>query len=213
MVRRTTIIGICGGTGSGKTTVARKVVKRIGEDNVILIEQDSYYVNLSDIPLDERRQANFDHPDAVDFDLLAEHVAKLRNGETVEIPVYDFKTHTRSEETLTVEPKPVVIVEGILIFSQPKMVDLLDVKIFIDTPADIRLMRRIRRDIEERGRTLDQTLNQYEKTIRPMHYKFVAPSKEHADMIIPDGGERQIVLEQISGLIRGRIIDGKSSAV
>ncbi len=201
------IIGICGGTGSGKTTVTRKVVERVGIENVLLIEQDSYYVNLSDVPLDERRRANFDHTDAVDFDSIVEHLAKLRMGHTVEIPIYDFTTHTRCKETFSAKPKPVVILEGILIFSQPRILELLDVKIFIDTPADIRLMRRIRRDIEERGRTLEQTLTQYEKTIRPMHNKFVVPSKEEADIIIPDGGESQIVLEQISGLVRGKLLD------
>ncbi len=207
------IIGICGGTGSGKTTVTKKVVERVGEENVLLIEQDSYYVNLSEMPPDERLLVNFDHPDSVDFNSIAEHLTHLKNGRAVDIPVYDFASHTRKEETRFVEPKPVVILEGILIFSQLHVAGLLDVKIFIDTPADIRLMRRIRRDIEERGRTLEQTLAQYEKTIRPMHQRFVVPSKEEADIIIPDGGGSQVVLEQISGLVRGKLLDEESTAI
>ncbi|MEZ5346162.1 MAG: uridine kinase [Pyrinomonadaceae bacterium] len=201
------IIGICGGTGSGKTTVTKKVVERVGAENVLLIEQDSYYIDLAEISLEERRRVNFDHPDSVDFEAIAGHLTLLRKGEAVEMPVYNFATHTREQENLVVKPKPVIILEGILIFSQPKIVELLDVKIFIDTPADIRLMRRIRRDIEERGRTLELTLAQYENTIRPMHKKYVEPSKDEADIIIPDGGESEIVLEQISGLVRGKLLD------
>ncbi|MCB1024880.1 MAG: uridine kinase [Acidobacteria bacterium] len=201
------IIGICGGTGSGKTTVTKKVVEKVGAENVLLIEQDSYYIDLAVISLEERRLVNFDHPDSVDFDSIAEHLTKLKNGEAVEIPVYDFATHTRKAETLHTRPKPIIILEGILIFSQPQIAELLDVKIFIDTPADIRLMRRVRRDIQERSRTPEQTLAQYENTIRPMHKKFVEPSKDEADIIIPDGGESEIVLEQISGLVRGKLLD------
>ncbi len=201
------IIGICGGTGSGKTTVTKKVVERVGAENVLLIEQDSYYVDLVEISLEERRRVNFDHPDSVDFDSIAEHLTALRNGDPVEIPIYNFATHTREKEYLLVKPKPITILEGILIFSQPMIVELLDVKIFIDTPADIRLMRRIRRDLEERGRSLEQTLAQYENTIRPMHKKFVESSKDEADIIIPDGGDSEIVLEQISGLVRGKLFD------
>ena len=203
------IIGICGGTGSGKTTLARKVAERIGEKNVILIEQDSYYQNLADMPLDERRQANFDHPEAVDFDSIAEHLADLKSGKSVEMPIYDFKTHTRSAETRTVEPKPVVLVEGILIFSDPRVAELLDVKIYIDTPDDIRLVRRIRRDVQERGRTVEQTLSQWEKTIRPMHNKFVEPSKNLADVIFPEGGKIDESLEFLFGVVRGKMKDKK----
>lgn len=204
------IIGICGGTGSGKTTVTKKVVERVGAENILLIEQDSYYVDLAQISLEERRRVNFDHPDSVDFDSIAAHLTILKSGEPVEIPVYNFATHTREKENRLVKPKPITILEGILIFSQPQIVELLDVKIFIDTPADIRLMRRIRRDLEERGRSLEQTLAQYEKTIRPMHKKFVECSKDEADIIIPDGGDSEIVLEQISGLVRGKLFDDES---
>ena len=165
------------------------------------------------MPLDERRRANFDHPDAVDFVSIVSHLASLKNGESVDMPVYDFRTHTWNEETLRLEPKPVVIIEGILIFSEPKIVDLLDVKVFIDTPDDVRLLRRIRRDIKERGRTLDQTLWQYEETIRPMHYEFVEPSKKHADVIIPDGGNMTVLRDLLCGIVLERISDEESVAV
>jgi uridine kinase len=199
------IIGICGGTGSGKTTIARKIVESVGNESVILIEQDSYYRNLTDLPLDERRQVNFDHPFAIDAELLVSHIEDLKNGEPIEMPVYDFKTHTREAESAFTEPSQIVIVEGILIFSQPKILDLLDVKVFVDTPSDIRLLRRIRRDIKERGRTLEQTLNQYETTIRQMHTEFVEPSKRFADIIIPQGNQSDITIDALCGLIRERI--------
>jgi uridine kinase len=144
------IVGICGGTGSGKTTIARAIVNSVGAPNVILIEQDSYYRNLADMPLDERHQANFDHPDAIDSDMLVNHIKRLKQGEPIEMPIYDMHTHTRCDQTERFEPRPVVIVEGILIFAEPRILDLLDVRIFVDTPDDVRLMRRLRRDV--RGR-------------------------------------------------------------
>ncbi|MDQ3633347.1 MAG: uridine kinase, partial [Acidobacteriota bacterium] len=144
------IIGICGGTGSGKTTIARKIIESVGRKKVILIEQDSYYRNLEDMPLDERHQANFDHPDAIDSELLVNHIKRLKNGHEVEMPVYDFKTHTRNSDTDTIKPKPVVIVEGILIFAEPRVLSLLDVRVFVDTPDDLRFIRRLKRDIAER---------------------------------------------------------------
>ena len=196
------IIGICGGTGSGKTTIARKIVESVGKENVILVEQDSYYRNLGDMPLDERRQANFDHPDSIDSDLLVNHLKRLRNSDVVEMPVYDFKTHTRSIETETINPKPVVIVEGILIFAEPRILDLLDVRIFVDTPDDIRFIRRLQRDIIERGRTFDSVIAQYYATVRPMHFKFVEPSKRNADIIIPEGGKQDIGIEFLCSKIR-----------
>lgn len=199
------IVGICGGTGSGKTTIARKIVETVGNENVVLVEQDSYYRNLADMPLDERRQANFDHPNAIDSELLVNHLKRLKDGQNIKMPVYDFKTHTRAAKSKHIEPSPVVIVEGILIFSQPKILDLVDVKIFVDTPADIRLLRRIRRDIQDRGRTLDQTLKQYENTIRPMHYEFVEDSKRFADIIIPEGRNTGITIDFLCGLIRERV--------
>ena len=152
------IIGICGGTGSGKTTIARKIVEAVGRENVVLVEQDSYYRNLADMPLDERHQANFDHPDSIDSDMLVNHLKRLKIGQSIEMPIYDFKTHTRSDETEHIDPKPVVIVEGILIFAEPRVLDLLDVRVFVDTPDDVRLIRRLQRDITERGRSFEQTL-------------------------------------------------------
>lgn len=199
------IIGICGGTGSGKTTIAKKIVDSVGARNVNLIEQDSYYRNLADMPLDERRQANFDHPDAVDNDLLINHLKRLIDGYPVEVPKYDFASHTRLADSDKLKPRKVTIVEGILIFSEPRLLEFLDLKVFVDTPDDIRLVRRIRRDMEERGRTLKQTLEQYEKTIRPMHYEFVEPSKRQADIIIPEGTQIGITIELLCGLIREKL--------
>src|SRR5512141_1379618 len=179
------IIGICGGTGSGKTTIARALVDSVGAGKVILVEQDSYYRNLADMPLDERHQANFDHPDSIDSDMLVNHLKRLKQGEPIEMPIYDFVTHTRSEEVEHIEPKPVVIVEGILIFAEPRVLDLLDVRVFVDTPDDVRFIRRLQRDITERGRTVESVIGQYFRTVRPMNFEFVEPSKRHADIIIP----------------------------
>lgn len=199
------IIGICGGTGSGKTTIARAIVEAVGARSVVLIEQDSYYRNLADMPLDERHQANFDHPDAIDSDLLVNHLKRLKGGDSVEMPLYDMVTHTRYEETELIEPKPVVIVEGILIFAEPRVLDLLDMRVFVDTPDDIRLMRRLKRDITERGRTFERTLDQYARTIRPMHFEFVEPSKRHADIIIPEGSQTGITVEFLCSMVREKL--------
>jgi uridine kinase len=203
------IIGICGGTGSGKTTIARRVVESVGAGNVVLVEQDSYYRNLADMPLDERHQANFDHPDSIDSDMLVNHLIRLKQNLTVEMPLYDFVTHTRSDKIEVIEPKPVVIVEGILIFAEPRVLDLLDVRVFVDTPDDIRLMRRLRRDITERGRTFERTLDQYARTIRPMHFEFVEPSKRHADIIIPEGSNTGITVEFLCSMVREKLQDEK----
>ena len=199
------IIGICGGTGSGKTTIARKIVEAVGRVNVVLVEQDSYYRNLSDMPLDERHQANFDHPDSIDSDMLVNHLMRLKQGLSVEMPLYDFVTHTRSEDIEVIDPKPVVIVEGILIFAEPRVLDLLDVRVFVDTPDDVRLMRRLKRDINERGRTFARTLEQYERTIRPMHFEFVEPSKRHADIIIPEGSNTGVTVDFLCSLVREKL--------
>ena len=201
------IIGICGGTGSGKTTIARKIVESVGAQNVVLVEQDSYYRNLADMPLDERHQANFDHPDSIDSDMLVNHIMRLKQGLPVEMPLYDFVTHTRSDRIEVIEPRPVVIVEGILIFAEPRVLDLLDVRVFVDTPDDIRLMRRLRRDINERGRTFERTLEQYERTIRPMHFEFVVPSKRFADIIIPEGSNTGITVDFLCSMVREKLVD------
>jgi len=196
------IIAICGGTGSGKTTIARAIVDAVGRENVVLVEQDSYYRNLADMPLDERHQANFDHPDSIDSDMLVNHLIRLKQGLVVEMPLYDFKSHTRSDEIEIIRPKQVVIVEGILIFAEPRVLDLLDMRVYVDTPDDIRFIRRLRRDIAERGRTVDSVIDQYYRTVRPMHFEFVEPSKRHADIIIPEGSNTGISVELLCSLVR-----------
>ncbi|MDQ3743100.1 MAG: uridine kinase [Acidobacteriota bacterium] len=203
------IIGICGGTGSGKTTVANRILESVSKDEVVFLQQDSYYRNLDQLPLDYRRIANFDHPDAIDNDLLVEHVRALNRGEAVELPVYDFKTHTRQPETLHMEPRPIIIVEGILIFAEPRLLEEMDIKVYVDTPDDIRFIRRLRRDIAERGRTVESVIEQYEATVRPMHMQFVEPSKRHADVIIPEGGHNLVSIGLISGRIRERLADAR----
>ncbi len=205
------ILGICGGTGSGKTTIARSIVDTVGEEKVVLIEQDSYYRNLADMPLDERHQVNFDHPDSIDSEMLVNHIMRLKQGLTVEMPVYDMVTHTRSDRIEIIEPKPIVIIEGILIFSEPRVLDLIDIRIFVDTPDDVRLMRRMRRDINERGRSFERTLDQYERTIRPMHFEFVEPSKRHAHIIIPEGSNSGITVEFLCGMIREKLNEQKTA--
>jgi uridine kinase len=199
------IIGICGGTGSGKTTIANRILQSVSADEVVFIQQDLYYRNLKDMPLDYRNAANFDHPDAVDNDLLIKHLKKLRAGEPVELPIYDFRTHSRLPATLPIQPKPIVIVEGILIFAEPRLLAQMDIKVFVDTPDDIRFIRRLKRDIAERGRTLDSVIEQYIGTVRPMHNQFVEPSKRHADVIIPEGGHNLVSIDLISGKIREKL--------
>ena len=199
------IIGICGGTGSGKTTIARSIVEAVGAKNVVLVEQDSYYRNLADMPLDERHQANFDHPDSIDSDMLVNHLLRLKQGLTVEMPLYDFKTHTRSNRIEIIEPKPVVIVEGILIFAETRVLDLLDVRVFVDTPDDVRFIRRLQRDISERGRTVESVIGQYFRTVRPMHHEFVEPSKRNADIIIPEGAQMGVSVEFLCSLVREKL--------
>ena len=206
------IIGICGGTGSGKTTVANRILKTVGAREVVFLQQDSYYRNLADLPLGFRQQVNFDHPDAIDNDLLVEHVRALKRGEAVELPVYDFKHHVRLPETLHVEPKPITILEGILVFTDPRLLAEMDVKVFVDTPDDLRFIRRLRRDIAERGRTADSVIEQYLTTVRPMHMQFVEPSKRLADVIIPEGGHNLVGIDLISGRIRERLADERRRA-
>ena len=199
------IIGICGGTGSGKTTVANRILESVSASEVVFIQQDSYYRNITDLPVDYRHIANFDHPDALDNDLLVNHVRRLKSGEAVELPLYDFRTSTRMNETRHVEPKPIVIVEGILIFADPRLLEQMDIKVFVDTPDDIRFIRRLRRDLAERGRTVESVIEQYIATVRPMHMQFVEPSKRHADVIIPEGGHNLVSIDLLSGKIRERL--------
>jgi len=201
------IIGICGGTGSGKTTVANKILQTVSAHEVAFIQQDSYYRNIDEMPLDYRHQVNFDHPDALDNDLLVEHVSALKAGRAVELPIYDFKNHLRRKETLRMEPKLITIIEGILIFNERRLLEDMDIKVFVDTPDDIRFIRRLRRDIAERGRTVDSVIEQYLATVRPMHMQFVEPSKRCADVIIPEGGHNMVSIGLLSGKIRERLAD------
>jgi uridine kinase len=204
------IIGICGGTGSGKTTVANRILESVSTEDVIFLQQDSYYRNLDQMPLDFRQQVNFDHPDAIDNDLLVEHVRALKRGEAVELPIYDFKTHSRRDETLHMEPRPIIIIEGILVFAEKRLLDEMDIRVYVDTPDDIRFIRRLRRDVAERGRTAESVIEQYLATVRPMHMQFVEPSKRCADVIIPEGGHNLVSIGLISGRIRERLADERN---
>lgn len=181
------IIGIAGGSGSGKTTIVESVVDIVGPEVVVEFPHDAYYRDQAHLTDEERTQINYDHPDSLENELIVEHVAALRSGMAVDRPVYDFSTHTRAPETLRVEPEAVIIVDGILVLAEPELRELMDLRIYIDTDADLRLMRRLQRDIVERGRTVDSVLEQYEKTVRPMHLQFVEPSKRYADIIVPEG--------------------------
>jgi uridine kinase len=191
------IVGIAGGTGSGKTTVARAIYDRVGSDRIEWISHDSYYRNFDGLAAEERKKINFDHPDSLETELLTRHLDVLMKGSSVEVPVYDFATHSRKTETQRVEPRKVIIVEGILVLAEPELRRRIDIKLFVDTPADIRFVRRLMRDITSRGRSLESVVEQYITTVRPMHEEFVEPSKRHADLIIPEGGENQVALDAI----------------
>lgn len=195
------VIGIAGGTGSGKTTVALEIIDQVGEEHVAFLQHDAYYKDLSNLPLVQRKEINFDHPNSLDTELMIKHVLELKAGNPVELPIYDFTTHSRTQETISVKPNPVILVEGILIFTEAELRKLFDVKLFVDTDADIRLSRRIERDIEERGRSVEWVLEQYQKTVRPMHLEFVEPSKRYADVIIPEGGYNQVALDMVTARI------------
>lgn len=203
MKGRPIIIGVAGGTGSGKTTVAMKILERVGAENIAYIPHDAYYRDLSHLPPEERSKVNFDHPDSLETELLIEHLKQLKAGQPVDIPVYDFTTHTRTNRTQRVGPAPVILVEGILVFAEPALRELFDVKLYVDTDADIRLIRRIQRDVRERGRTLESVIQQYLTTVRPMHLEFVEPSKRYADVIIPEGGYNEVAIEMVAARIRG----------
>ena len=192
------IFGVAGGTGSGKTTVAMRILERVGFDRVAYVPHDAYYRDASGLPPAERAQLNFDHPDALDNDLLIEHLDQLLHYQPVEIPVYDFKTHRRTDETRHVDPQPVVLLEGILIFADRQLRDKMDVKIFVDSDADIRFIRRLQRDISERNRSVESVIEQYLYTVRPMHLEFVEPSKRYADVIIPEGGFNEVAIEMVA---------------
>ena len=191
------VIGIAGGSGSGKTTLAKLILDRIGSDRIAFLPHDAYYKDLSDLPPNQRAEINFDHPNSLDTTLLIEHIIELLENKPVDLPVYDFKTHSRTTETYRVEPRPIIMVEGILIFTEKALRDILDVKIFVDTDPDLRFIRRLERDIEERGRTTSSVVRQYLSTVRPMHLEFVEPSKRYADVIIPEGGLNEVAMEMV----------------
>ena len=200
---RSLLIGICGGTGAGKTTLARNIVAQFGKQRVSLLDTDSYYVDRSHIPLEKRHHFNFDHPDALDIPLLVSHLQSLKSGHPIEKQVYDFTTHTRKHDTVKVEARDIIVVDGILIFAISEVCGLFDIKIFIDEEADVRLLRRLQRDVTERGRTIESVARQYLETVRPMHIKYVAPSKAKADIVLTAGDSEQIVINAIQRLIKG----------
>ena len=203
------VIGIAGGTGSGKSTITKKLIQRFGDD-VSVIHHDNYYKAHHNMPYEERCKLNYDHPNAFDTDLLIRAVEDLKNGLEVTCPVYDFTIHDRSEETVTVKPARVIIVEGILIFESRELCSLMDIKLYVDTDADVRILRRITRDVRDRGRSLESVIDQYLQTVKPMHEQFVEPSKKNADIIIPQGGHNRVALEMVIQRVKAHL-DGKNS--
>lgn len=197
MPRTPLVIGLAGGTGSGKTTVANVILQRVGAHRIAYVPHDAYYRNFSDLPRAQRDRINWDHPNSLDTDLMIQHVQALKAGRAVDLPVYDFTTHSRTGQTVHVEPQPIIIVEGILIFADARLRELFDVKIFVDTDPDIRFIRRLQRDIAERGRTAESVIQQYLDTVRPMHLEFVEPSKRYADVVIPEGGLNEVAMDMV----------------
>lgn len=196
------ILGVAGGSGSGKTTVVEEILRSLRPAPISVIHHDSYYQDLIHLPFEKRAEVNFDHPDALETTLLVDHLTRLRNGEAVEVPVYDFATHTRTEKTRRVEATGVIIVDGILVLAEPRLRDLMDIKVFVDTDADIRFIRRLRRDIRDRGRSLESVVDQYLSTVRPMHQAFVEGSRSFADIIIPEGGRNQVAIDLLVSRLR-----------
>lgn len=203
----TILIGIAGGTGSGKTNLANELINSFGQDEVSILRHDNYYKRHDDMCYEERSKLNYDHPDAFDTELLCEHIRELKAGRSIQMPVYDYSVHNRSEETIEVRPAPVIVLEGILIFAETSLCELMDIKVFVDTDADVRILRRIVRDVKERGRSLDSVISQYLTTVKPMHEQFVEPSKRRADIIIPEGGENLVALEMLIQRVRKHLTD------
>lgn len=198
-------IGVAGGSGSGKTTISNALLERVGTEHIAYLEQDAYYKDIRDIPYSHSPIINFDHPDSIETDLLIQHIRQLKNGETVDVPVYNFTTYCRTSDVKQVQPQPIILVEGILIFVEPELRKLFDVRIFVDTDPDLRFIRRLKRDISERGRTVDSVIDQYLHSVRPMHLDFVEPSKRYADVIIPEGGKNLVAIDMVAARIRGML--------
>jgi uridine kinase len=201
------LIGVCGGSGSGKTVVVRAVEDALGKDHVLIVHQDSYYKDLAHLPFEQRAQTNFDHPSAFDSELLNRQLSELLEGKNIRQPVYDYKTHARSHEFVDLHPRDIILLDGILILDDPMVRELMDIRVFMDTDADTRLMRRIQRDMQERGRSLESVLEQYEKFVRPMHDQFVDPSRRWADIIIPHGGMNEIAVDMLITKVRALVIN------
>jgi uridine kinase len=198
-------IAVAGGTGSGKTTVAEEILKRVGADRIAYLQHDSYYFDRAQMPLDPRNLPNFDHPNSVETELLVKHLRQLKTGHAAQVPIYDFTTDSRLAATRTVAAQPVILVEGLLLFAEKRLRELFDIKIYVDTDSDIRFIRRLRRDIAERGRTMDSVIDQYLNTVRPMHLEFIEPSKRYADIIIPEGGFNTVALDMVVARIEGML--------
>lgn len=205
------IIGVAGGSGSGKTTVVQHIIDAVGEDDIVLIQHDSYYRDLKHLSFEERTEQNFDHPSSLETELMIRHLKALKEGYQVEVPIYDFSKHIRKEETRLVEPKKIILIDGILIFTEKELRKLLNIKLYVDTDDDIRLLRRIQRDIVERDRELENVLTQYKTHVRPMHLEFVEPTKRYADIIIPHGGENKVALDMVNALIQDRLQNGSKN--
>ncbi|HKL37531.1 MAG TPA: uridine kinase [Bacteroidales bacterium] len=201
------IVGIAGGTGSGKTTVVKEVVRRLPPNEVAVIPQDSYYRDNGHIPMEQRQEINFDHPSSIEFELLVDHIGRLRESKAIRQPIYSYLTCTRSDEFIRVEPKNVIIIEGILILQNPELRDLMDIKVFVDADNDDRLMRVISRDLQERGRSVDNVLERYEKTVKPMHLQFIEPTKRYADIIVPQGGQNKVAISILTSIIEKNLYD------
>jgi uridine kinase len=204
-------VGVAGGSGSGKTTVAHNLIKAFKSEDAVLVEQDAYYKELKELSIEERAKVNFDHPESIEFELIKKHLMDLKNGKSIDRPIYDFKTHSRKEKMIKINPSKIIVIEGILILSIPEIRDMLDVKIFVDTDADEMLLRRIERDINERGRTFDSVKKQYLETVKPMYLEFCEPSKRYADVIIPRGGENKIAINMIIAKLKRYLQKGSLS--
>lgn len=201
-MKKPILIGITGGSGSGKTTIANEIFKSFGSENIAMIQQDAYYKDQSHLSMEDREKTNYDHPKAFDNELLVKHLKELSKGHAIEKPIYDFTIHNRAKETVRVEPREIIIVEGILVLEDKRIRDLLDIKVFVDTDADVRIIRRMLRDIEERGRTIESVVDQYLTVVRPMHFQFTEPTKRFADIIIPEGGNNKVAIDILTTKLR-----------